>query len=688
MAGLLVGGAAHAEPSFDVEAGQWRAEPDASRAFGDFVSLLKESPEEHDLKREHPESWDTLWQPEALYIDRDGVEPYGMAHPSVKEALEEIFGPGYALPETVLHMPLGIDVRARPPVVAFVNFWTGPARSTMTYYLARMGRYESLIREIFREEGVPEDMIYLCLIESGFSPRAHSLANAGGMWQFIPATAVNYGLRIDGEVDERRDPVKATRAAARLLRNLYEKLGSWPLAMAGYNAGSGHVIRAMNKANSDNYWAIARRNGLYEKTRDYVAKILAAGLIGTNREAFGFGAVVPREPVAFEVVQIPGGTSLSAVADSIGVGVDVLRALNPELLAARAPGRAGLYPLNIPAGKTQAFVREFDQVAARGGNQGYVYTLRIGETMAQAARRLGLPEQILRTTSGFSPKERVPYGTRLVISREVLESRSPQLLPSSGQSIDDVLRGRGERDGGRLTALLPSTRFEYPDRARVFYRTIRGDDLRELGRHFEVHPSLIAMWNDLETDAELKAGLVLQLYLPRDADLNAAVVYHDDQVRCVYDGTAAYLKEAARKRNRPAGTGSGGGRSYKVSETDTIDTIAAKFGVTSAQLLTWNNLKGRSLKPGYRLVIYGSGGPGRRPDEATAAVSPPPRRARRSRSSREPAAQESARRDPPRRERAESRRAPSRKSRARKVRRRAAPRRPVRRTGNVRHQMH
>ncbi|MEO1272684.1 MAG: lytic transglycosylase domain-containing protein [Myxococcota bacterium] len=361
----LSSGAAYAESSFDVEAGQWRAEPDASRPFGDFVSLLKESPEEHHLKRKHAASWDALWTPEALYIEHDQVERYGMAHPSVQQALEEIFGPGYPLPTTVLKMPLDIDVRARPPVVAFVNFWTGPARSTMGYYLARMGRYEALIRSIFREEGVPEDMIYLCLIESGFSPRAHSIANAGGMWQFIPATAVNYGLRIDGEVDERRDPVKATRAAARLLRNLYEKLGSWPLAMAGYNAGSGHVMQAMRKANSNNYWAIARRGGLCDRTRDYVAKILAAALIGNNRAMFGFEGIVPREPVAFEVIQVPSGTSLSAVADAVGVGVDALRALNPELLAARTPGRGQLYPLNIPRGRTRAFVENFDQVAAQ-----------------------------------------------------------------------------------------------------------------------------------------------------------------------------------------------------------------------------------------------------------------------------------------------------------------------------------
>ena len=574
-----------------------------ARAFADAVKLerlerafLMEQGERGDL--EVPEA--ILRHPEAA--------------PGVTAAIDEVFA------EEDWEFPFGIDVRNREPVATFIRFWTGRGRSTFARVFARMGRYEDLIRGILREEGVPEDIIYLCFIESGFATRALSPANARGLWQFIPATGISHGLRIDGEVDERLDPVKGTRAAARYLKSLRDKTGSWPLAMAGYNAGSGHVLSAMNKGNSNSYFTLARRDVLYENTQNYVAKILAAGFVARNLEKFGIQAVTKEAPLEWDEVDVPGGTLLSDAARAAGTDVDALKVLNPELLHAVVPRRQDTYMLRIPQGTAAAFVASFDGVAPGGAH--YTYHTRIGETLAMAASRVGVPARALRATNGIATDARVPYRTRLIVPASLID---PDGIEPGGALEPWLLRREAtQRDRVQITALLPETRFAYADRAQWFYQTRKGDSLEELAAAFEVEAGDIAMWNALDADAPLRKGLVLQLFLP-EGTRDAAVLFAAEDTDAVYEGTAAWTQAyASAHRRKPAGTASGGGRTYRVRAGDTLASVARKCGVAPADIKRWNNLRADRLKPGYRLVLYGAKkDPPRSGETRTARVATP-----------------------------------------------------------------
>lgn len=566
----------------EADLGELRLTQDA-RAFADAVKLKK-------LERAFVvESGDG-----DLTIPRTSLR-HKAANPQVQATVDEVFA------ESDWELPFGLDVRHREPVATFVRFWTGKGRGTFARVLARMGKYEALIRGILREEGVPEDMIYLCFIESGFATRALSPANARGLWQFIPATGISYGLRIDGSVDERLDPVKGTRAAARYLKSLKDKTGSWTLAMAGYNAGSGHVMSAMARGNSNSYFTLARRGVLYENTQNYVAKILAAALVARNRDKFGIDAIVKEDAITWDVVDVPGGTMLADAAVAAGCDVATLKALNPELLHAVTPPGVKAYRLRIPTDTATAFVAAFDGVEPGGAH--YTYPTRIGETLEMAARRLGVPARALRSVNGLATDARVPYRTKLLVPAAMVRPEGVELGADLTPWLVD--RESRERTSVQVTALLPETRFVYPDRGQWFYRTRQGDSIEGLGEAFDIEPGDIAMWNALEVDAPIRKGLVLQLFLPDGAE-ETAVLFAPGDTDAVYEGTPEWAQAyAAANRRRPAGTASRGGRTYRVRNGDTLASIAKRCGVKPEDIARWNNLRGRRLKPGYRLVLYG-----------------------------------------------------------------------------------
>ena len=256
-----------------------------------------------------------------------------------------------------------IPVQWNSSVQRFVTLFSGEQSDRMALYLRRSGRYEGMIRGKLRAKGMPEDLVYLSMIESGFNPNARSRVAAVGLWQFMAGTARDYGLRVDGYVDERRDPEKSTDAALRYLQDLHRRFGSWNLAAAAYNSGEGRVSRAMRsvtgevKGEDADFWRIRRL--LPSDTREYVPLIYAAALVGKDPEKYGLGDVERYLPVPTETVQVPGGTELSAVAEATGASVEELNGLNPHLLRGMTPpGKA--YPVRIPEGHAAAFARNFE----------------------------------------------------------------------------------------------------------------------------------------------------------------------------------------------------------------------------------------------------------------------------------------------------------------------------------------
>ncbi len=250
-----------------------------------------------------------------------------------------------------LNRPAEFDF-AHPRIDAFVTKYQTNLRGFYSRALARSGRYVPRMTSILEKEGVPAELAYLPLIESGFSTRATSRAGAAGPWQFIPGTGRRYGLRIDQYVDERRDPVKSTRAAARYLKDLHEMFGDWHLSLAAYNTGEGNIMKALGRVGADGFWDMRERGYLYQETEDYVPGFLAALQIAEDPEAYGFDT--PEEqPVKYDLVRVDRSIRLSTVAKLSGASVDEIQDLNPALHRGIVPPKG--YTVRIPKGTKDDF---------------------------------------------------------------------------------------------------------------------------------------------------------------------------------------------------------------------------------------------------------------------------------------------------------------------------------------------
>jgi|YelNatPaOPRAMG01_1025707.scaffolds.fasta_scaffold02022_5 hypothetical protein len=248
-----------------------------------------------------------------------------------------------------------VPVARNREVMAYLVYFTTERRQTMRNYLARSTRYLPLIQEIFQEHGLPEDLAYLAMIESGFNPYAYSPAHAAGMWQFIAGTARRYGMEINSYVDERRDPVKSTHAAAKYLLDLYKQFGSWYLAAASYNCGENRVQREIDGSTHKNFWDLSANQCLPNETKNYVPQMIAATIIAKNPEKFGFTNIPYLPPLQFDTVKVSEPTSLKAVSVACNVPPEEISLLNPELRKGTTPPQT--FVLKIPKNSKDLFNR-------------------------------------------------------------------------------------------------------------------------------------------------------------------------------------------------------------------------------------------------------------------------------------------------------------------------------------------
>ena len=320
-------------------------------------------------------------------------------------------------------------------VQRFVTLFETKQQDRMALYLKRAGRYEGMIRSKLRERGMPEDLVYLSMIESGFNPEARSKAQAVGLWQFIADTGRRYGLRIDGYVDERRDPEKSTEAALRYLQDLHRQFGSWSLAAAAYNTGENRVARIMReetgavKGVESDFWKI--RGRLPSETREYVPLIYAAALIGKEPHKYGLTTIERWLPLETEAVSVPGGTPLAAVAKAVGVTDSEIRKLNPHLLRDVTPPGTG-YDVRIPAGRAEAYAANIERAraevkvaaaaakpapksASKSAAAAKRHTVRKGDSLSTIARRHGVTVTALQRANNLGKRTMIRPGQVLRI---------------------------------------------------------------------------------------------------------------------------------------------------------------------------------------------------------------------------------------------------------------------------------
>lgn len=268
----------------------------------------------------------------------------------------------------------------------FVDYFCEKKRGFFETALARSGRYIPLMATILQEEGLPEDLVYLALIESGFSPVAYSRAKAMGPWQFIRGTGLRYGLKIDVWVDERRDPVKATRAAAAYLKDLHAQFGEWFLAAAAYNAGERKVEKAINLSQTDDFWRLSQKSYLKSETRNYVPKFIAAALIASAPEKYGFGDIAYEPPMEYDEVTIEKPLRLEAIAQLAKTTVKAIKELNPALLRNITPPSKDGYLLRLPSGSGTNFVQAYNIIPDSAKIKVVTHKVKKGESLAAIAK--------------------------------------------------------------------------------------------------------------------------------------------------------------------------------------------------------------------------------------------------------------------------------------------------------------
>lgn len=423
-----------------------------------------------------------------------GVLPVGhlaqVRPDEVNEEAGRMFGSTRGGAASATNPTYDIDVESfatRSQVQYYVNFFLTEARDRFEIWLGRLNRYEGMIRSRFRQYGIPEDLVYLALIESGYSNTAVSRAQAVGMWQFIASTGRKYGLRIDDWVDERRDPFKATDAAARHLVDLYEMFGSWYLAAAAYNAGAGRVTRglqrlpgAQEEVSDETFFDLSERRYLRRETRDYVPKLIAAALIAKEPERYGFRDVPALQPLVFDEITVPDQTGLDVLAKLADTTTQALLELNPQYYrGVTPPGQSAV--VRVPRGTGAIVAKKYAELPPSERVTFLEHVIRRGETLSEIGKRYGVSVRQLQAANPSVDPQRLKIGARLVI-------------PIS-------------REARTRSASQPNRRVETPRVPPGTYHVVeRGETLWILSQRYGVTIADLRRWNGLEANDVLRVG--------------------------------------------------------------------------------------------------------------------------------------------------------------------------------------
>lgn len=453
----------------------------------------------------------------------------------------------------------------------YLDLFQGPARERMGIWLNRMPRYEAMIRERLQDQGLPGDMVYLALIESGFSNVATSSARAVGMWQFMRGTGRGYGLRIDGWVDERRDPVKATVAAARFLHDLRERFGSLYLAAAAYNAGAGKVGRGLNRMDEEEdedgysdstFFRLYDTRFIRRETKDYVPKLIAAALIAKEPARYGFH-VQPAEPLETDSIVVPDMTGLDVVARLADTTVAAIAELNPQYLRLATPPHSHAV-VRVPAGRGEAAARAYAELAPADRVSFREHVVTRGQTTAAIAQRYGI------STSA------------LVEANPALRRRAPR----AGQRLIVPL-------GGPMSTVVARRIAEPEPVAMQIHRVRRGETLSGIARRYHVSVRQLRGWNRLGSKGQIRAGQRLRIAAPAVQRARQA------EKRSVASRSTTHVTRLAGRSGeaRSAST-------HVVKKGETLTGLARRYGVTVQALRKANGMSARAqLKAGTAIVI-------------------------------------------------------------------------------------
>ena len=451
-------------------------------------------------------------------------------------------------------------------VAGYISYFSNRGRGIFERAFARSGRYRDMMIPILRQEGLPQDLIYLAQAESGFHPHAVSRAGARGIWQFMGSRARGYGLSHNMWVDDRQDPEKSTRAAARHLKDLYNQFGDWYLAMAAYNSGPGTVQAAVRRTGYADFWELYHRNVLPRETRNYVPIILAVTIMTKNLSQYGFDDVSMDLPAKYDSVTIDYPVDLRLVAQCVGSTQAELQDLNPSLLRLTTP-RTGKYELHLPAGTRDQYETAIAAIPADMRLWWRYHTVQSGETLASLSRSYRIPIKSIENANHID-------GTELEADAKVIIPFAPSKHPA---------------DTGTYARRI--TR----------YRVHAGDTVQTVAENFGVPPQMVRRWNGIRGDS-LRGRRVLALHLPvtPSASDNEVAATHSSKKHPKTE--TASVKPPATKSAQIEKEARIAVVHHKVKLGETLYSIANTYKTTVAALKR-DNQNVAILHPGQILIV-------------------------------------------------------------------------------------
>ena len=438
-------------------------------------------------------------------------------------------------------------------VKRFIYAYTTKYRKFMEDSLRRSGKYIDFIKRVFKKEGIPVEIAYLPIIESGFKEKAMSYARARGMWQFMRSTGRLFGLQINWWVDERLDPIRSTYAAAKYLKYLYNRLGDWNLALAAYNGGTRRVERGIRRTGTRDFWKIKRY--LRRQTANYVPAFIATVIIATNREDYGFSNET-EPPFKYDEVEVPSPTDLRVIAKCAGISYSTIRAFNPHILRFTTPGNLKTYTVRIPPGTKQAFLENFNKLSSRERLKWTWYRVNKGDSLYRISRKFRVPISAIKDANNMKYNLIHP-GQRLLIplSYSYSTKTSSRVRTSSYRTSRTKKLLKGER----------------------LYTVKPGDTIYSIARKYGVSQTSLKRRNGLWRNL-IKPGqkLIIPASKPR-----------------------SYKKQSSNPTKIPPGA-----ILHTVKKGETLYYIARKYNVSVQKIKKWNSLRSNIIKPGQKLVIY------------------------------------------------------------------------------------
>jgi membrane-bound lytic murein transglycosylase D len=557
---------ANAEKEYQAGEGKFRAGDleAAKRSFDHAVDLLLQSPAgirsdervQHELER----VLEDVNRPEMAALQSDNPAPQQKAEPAPIDEVNDVTPPvdpnvkaraEAEVKATHSDLPLMLTDQ----VAGFINYFSTPkGHEILQHALERGGRYREMIEGTLRDQGVPQELIYLAQAESGFHPLALSRVGARGMWQFMSSRARGYGLQHNLWVDERQDPEKSTRAAAHHLKDLYNQFGDWYLAMAAYNSGPGTVQSAVKRTGYADFWELYRRNVLPKETRNYVPIILAVTIMAKNPAQYGLGDIVPEQPVPYDAVVINYSVDLRLVAQCIDVSPATLQDLNPSLLRLATP-KDQSFELRLPVGTRDRYLAVIEPIPPQMRVWWRYHEVADGDTLASIARTY-------RTSLAAIEKE------NHLLSGDELKPDSKLIVP--------IPPGKHAATEDGASYARHTTR----------YKVRRGDTVQTVADNFSLPPVMIRRWNHLRGDS-LRGRRIVYVHLPVTPTGLANAPSATSKSKSDRELAPAMRKTVQR---------------HKVQSGETLITIASNHH-TTVEALKRDNGNLAVLHPGMVLVI-------------------------------------------------------------------------------------